>query len=206
MTADAHLARPHVWRPGNGSQTLLLLHGTGADEHELVPLGAQLDPEASLLSPRGTVLEGSMSRFFRRKAEGVFDEEDLRARTDELADFLSAARHEYSLGTGPVSAVGFSNGANIASSLLIRHPDALDAAVLIAAMPPYRDGFDGVDLSGKRVAIVNGEADPTIPSHHTRRLADQFAAAGADVTLLGHSGGHLVPAHVLGALATFLSP
>ncbi|GAA4480709.1 alpha/beta hydrolase [Rhodococcus olei] len=189
----ATLARPHVWRPGDATPPLLLLHGTGADEHALVPLGADLAPGAPLLSPRGTVLEGAMARFFRRLGEGVFDEEDLRVRTDELAAFVAAAAGEYGIEAGTLVAVGFSNGANIASSLLARHPDLLAGAVLIAAMVPYRDGLGEVDLAGKRVAIVNGDADPTIAPQQTTRLAGQLRGAGAQVSVLGHPGGHTVP-------------
>src|SRR5204862_7744464 len=119
----------HDFFPGSSSRTLLLLHGTGGNERDLIPLGRELDPNAALLSPRGKVLENGMPRFFRRLAEGVFDLPDLKARTDELADFIAAARKAYDL-AAPV-AVGFSNGANIAASLLLTYPDVLAGALLM---------------------------------------------------------------------------
>jgi pimeloyl-ACP methyl ester carboxylesterase len=119
------LDRPHVWRDGAGGPPLLLLHGTGGDEHDLLPLADRLSPRSPLLSPRGEVLEQGMPRFFRRLAEGVFDEDDLRRRTDELADFVAAAADEHHVAPGSFIAVGFSNGANIASSLLMRRPEVL---------------------------------------------------------------------------------
>jgi phospholipase/carboxylesterase len=130
------LDRPHVWIPGTSGSPLLLLHGTGSDEHDLLPLRDHLAPDAPVLSVRGTVPENGMPRFFRRLREGVFDEDDLRARVDELAEFLADAEAEYGVAPAGWTAVGFSNGANIASALLLQRPDALAAAVLLAAMVP----------------------------------------------------------------------
>ena len=196
-------ARPHVFRPGTGAP-LLLLHGTGGDEHDLLPLGEHLAPGAPVLSPRGTVLEHGMPRFFRRVREGVFDEDDLHARTAELAEFLAAAEAEHGVAAGSWRAVGFSNGANIASALLFLRPEALAAAVLLAAMVPFRDGPGDVDLTGKRVAIANGTRDPLATQEQTRTLVAQLRERGAQVLELPHPGGHALDARQLPRLAEFL--
>ena len=187
MTAP--LDRPHVWLPGEG-RPLLLLHGTGGDEHDLLPLREHLAPGAPVLSPRGTVLENGMPRFFRRLREGVFDEEDLEVRVVELAAFLGAAEAEYGITPGSWTAVGFSNGANIASALLFRRPATLAAAVLLAAMVPFRAGPGDVDRTGKRVAVANGRRDPMADAAQTAALVGQLRTCGADVSELPHEGGH----------------
>src|SRR5438874_6770912 len=126
----------HEFVPGSSERTLLLLHGTGANERDLIPLGRELDPKASLLSPRGKILENGMPRFFRRLAEGVFDLEDLKYRTNELADFVAAAGEHYGFTSDNVVAVGYSNGANIAASMLLVRPEILRATILFRAMVP----------------------------------------------------------------------
>src|SRR4051812_47383074 len=126
----------HEFVPGNSERTLLLLHGTGGNEHDLIPLARHLDPNAALLSPRGKVLENGMPRFFRRLAEGVFDLEDLKRRTHELGDFVIAAAKDYGLETAKIAAVGFSNGANIAASLVLLRPEILRTTILFRAMVP----------------------------------------------------------------------
>ncbi len=126
----------HEFVPGNSSRTLLLLHGTGGNERDLLPLGRELDPNASLLSPRGKILENGMPRFFRRLAEGVFDLEDLKTRTNELADFVAAAARHYKLDADHIVGVGYSNGANIAASMLLLRPEIMHAAILFRAMVP----------------------------------------------------------------------
>src|ERR1700719_2478432 len=126
----------HEFVPGNSDRTLLLLHGTGGNERDLIPLGQELDPNASLLSPRGKVLENGMPRFFRRLAEGVFDLEDLKKRTQELADFVVSAAEHYKIDNKQIVAVGYSNGANIAASMLLLRPEVLPAAILFRAMVP----------------------------------------------------------------------
>jgi phospholipase/carboxylesterase len=170
-----------------GKTPLLLLHGTGGDENDLIPLGAQLSPGAALLSPRGKVLENGMPRFFRRLAEGVFDLADLKARTAELADFIAAARKTYGIET-PV-AVGFSNGANIAASLLLTRPGTLAGALLMRAMLPF-EPQPLPDLKATPVLLLSGAADPIVPAALRDRLAAVLAAAGAAVTHEVVPAGH----------------
>jgi phospholipase/carboxylesterase len=170
----------HRFAPGNRREAapLLLLHGTGGDESDLLPLGEAIAPGAALLSPRGKVLEHGMPRFFRRLAEGVFDEDDVRRRANELADFVVEARQHYGL-AAPI-ALGYSNGANIAAAMLLLRPEALAGAVLLRAMVPLRD-VPKVDLAGKPVLIVSGQSDPIIPPSNSQRLAAMLASASADV-------------------------
>ncbi|EWY37830.1 hydrolase [Skermanella stibiiresistens SB22] len=170
----------HRFEPATvpGKPPILLLHGTGGDENDLLPLGGMLAPGSALLSPRGKVLEGGMPRFFRRLAEGVFDEADVRRRAAELADFIQEARDAHGL-AAPI-AVGFSNGANIAAALLVLRPEVLAGAVLLRAMVPLADTPSG-DLSGKPVLMLSGSMDPIIPADNAARLAAQLTAAGAEV-------------------------
>lgn len=197
------LDRPHVWLPGTGGPPLVLLHGTGGDEHDLLPLRERLAPDAPVLAVRGSVLENGMPRFFRRLREGVFDEDDLRARVDELAEFLTAAEHAYRVAAGGWTAVGFSNGANIASALLLRRPPALTAAVLLAAMVPFGDP-PPAELAGRRVLIANGRRDPMATAEQTHTLTAQLRERGAEVTVLPHAGGHTIDPAQLPAIAAFL--
>jgi predicted esterase len=171
--------------------TLLLLHGTGGDEKDLIPLGASLLPGAAILSPRGKVLEGNAPRFFRRIAEGVFDQEDLARRTEELARFVEAAIRTYQLDPHSIYAVGFSNGANIAGSLLLRQPGLLRAAVLLSPMVPF-EPEPLPDLSGTSVFIGAGRTDRISPPDHSERLAELLRQAGVAVTLFWHAGGHTI--------------
>lgn len=179
MTQDA-FSLIHLFEPGApAAPPLLLLHGTGGDEHDLLPLGRIVAPGAALLSPRGAVTENGMPRFFRRLAEGVFDEADLRRRTAELAAFVAAARKRYGI-AAPV-ALGFSNGANIAAALLMLAPDVLAGAVLIRPMVPLSEP-PAADLAGKPVLMLSGAMDPIVPAENARRLAGQLEAAGAAVS------------------------
>lgn len=173
------------------STTLLLLHGTGGDEEDLVPLGRVLLPGAGMLSPRGNVLERGAPRFFRRIAEGVFDQEDLARRTEELAAFLEAAAKTYALDRDGMVAVGFSNGANIAASLLLRRPGLLRGAALLSPMVPFEpDPLP--DLTDTSVFIGAGRTDPIAPAAQAERLAELLRQAGATVTLHWEPGGHAV--------------
>lgn len=182
---------PHRFVPAEGGDpnTLLLLHGTGGNEDDLLPLGRMMLGNAALLSPRGKVLEHGMPRFFRRLAEGVFDEEDLISRTHELAGFVEEAAARYGLDQGRIWAVGFSNGANIAASLLLLHPGLLAGAVLLRAMVPL-EPEPTPDLAGTPVYLAAGRSDPIVPAENTERLAGLLKEAGADVTLDWQPGGH----------------
>jgi phospholipase/carboxylesterase len=179
----------HEFVPGNSSRTLLLLHGTGGNERDLIPLGQELDPNAALLSPRGKVLENGMPRFFRRLAEGVFDLEDLKTRTNELADFVAAAVRHYKLDADHVVGVGYSNGANIAASMLLLRPEIMRATILFRAMVPLvPDKMP--DLSSVHIWIGAGDQDPIVPASETRRLAGLLRRAGADVTIRFAEAAH----------------
>jgi predicted esterase len=164
-------------------------HGTGGSEDDLVPLGQQLAPGAAILSPRGKVSEYGAARFFRRLAEGVFDHEDLVFRTHELADFIQAASEEYGFDLSKLVAVGYSNGANIAASLMLLHPDLLRAAVLFRAMVPFEPEVTP-DLSGMPVFLSAGRRDRMIPPQNTERLAEILREAGADLDLRWRDTGH----------------
>ncbi len=191
----------HVFeRPASAdAPILLLLHGTGGDENDLVPFGRALAPEAGILSPRGKVLEGGMPRFFRRLAEGVFDVDDLRRRTWELADFVAGAADAYGFDRARIVAVGFSNGANIAAGLLLLRPEVLAGAILFRAMVPLVP--DPVPaLPATPVLVSNGRDDPFAPPAETERLVALLRSAGARVTLEWQAAGHnLTPRDVRGA-------
>lgn len=178
--AAERLGFVHRFEPGSdpARPPLLLLHGTGGDEADLLPLGRAAAPGAALLSPRGRVLENGMPRFFRRLAEGVFDEADVVRRAGELAGFVAEARAAYGL-TAPV-ALGFSNGANIAAAALMLHPEALAGAVLIRPMVPLARP-PAADLAGRPVLILSGAFDPIVPAENARALAEMLAGAGARV-------------------------
>jgi len=177
MTTLSFIHR-HVPATAAGRPPLLLLHGTGGNEDDLMPLGRAVAPGSALLSPRGKVLEHGMPRFFRRLAEGVFDEADVVRQANALADFVTEARAAYGL-AAPV-AVGFSNGANIAAALLLLRPEALAGAVLIRAMVPLAKP-PATRLGGTPVLILSGAADPIIPADNAAALARQLTAAGARV-------------------------
>jgi len=179
----------HEFVSGNSDRTLLLLHGTGGNEHDLIPLGREFDPNAALLSPRGKVLENGMPRFFRRLAEGVFDLEDLKQRTNELADFVAAAAKHYKLAADQIVAVGYSNGANIAASMLLLRPEILSAAILFRAMVPFVPKIHP-KLSSVRVWVGAGKFDQIVPTSETKHLVELLRGAGADVTIRFLEGGH----------------
>jgi len=172
---------------GAGRPPLLLLHGTGGDESDLLPLGEALAPGAALLSPRGKVLENGMPRFFRRLAEGVFDVRDVEARAHELADFVLAARDAYSLAQ-PV-AVGFSNGANIAAALLLLRPEILASAVLFRPMVPVEPATTP-NLRGTKVLIGAARHDSIATPAETERLRGLLERTGADVQVEWVNAGH----------------
>ncbi len=204
MDATATTDFIHLYEPGGdpARAPLLLLHGTGGDERDLIGLGRAVAPGAALLSPRGKVLEGPMPRFFRRLAEGVFDEDDLRRRTHELADFIEASRARYGL-QQPV-AVGFSNGANIAASLLLLRPEVLAGAALLRAMSPFAQPPQA-DLSGKRVLILSGAMDPIVPADDVGRLAKTLSGNGASVDHRTLPAGHGLSQPDIGLLQSWLA-
>ena len=201
------LDRPHVFQPADDAAAgppLLLLHGTGGDEHDLLPLRDYLSPGAAVLSVRGTVLENGMPRFFRRLREGVFDEDDLRQQADDLAEFVGLACQTYGIDDGSLVAVGFSNGANIASAMMLRRPGVLAGAVLLAAMVPFAEP-PAADLSGALAIISNGARDPMITAQMTKLLARQLAERGAEVIELPHSGDHQIDPAVLPQIRTLIA-
>jgi predicted esterase len=167
----------------------LLLHGTGGDENDLLSLGEVLAPGAALLSPRGKVLENGMPRFFRRLAMGVFDEKDLRFRTQELAEFVRAASIRYGFDSEDIVVVGYSNGANIAASTLLLYPQVLRAAVLFSPMVPLQPE-QPPNLSGTAVFVAAGRIDPIVPAENTKQLVSMLKQAGAEVVEHWHPGGH----------------
>jgi predicted esterase len=190
MSTRTELSFVHYFGPGAvDAPTLLLLHGTGGDENDLVPLTRELWPGAATLSPRGKVSENGMARFFKRLAEGVFDLDDLRLRTNELADFVIAAADHYGFDPTPVIAVGLSNGANIASSMLMLRPGVLAGAVLFRGMVPIVPDSPP-NLPGTPVLLSNGRVDPIITPAETERLVALLRSAGAEVTLRWQPGGH----------------
>jgi phospholipase/carboxylesterase len=196
----------HQFVPGTrpGATPILLLHGTGGNENDLISLGEALAPGAPLLSPRGQVLENGMPRFFRRHAEGVFDLDDLRRRADELARFVAEARTRYELGDTAPIAVGFSNGANIAAALLLLHPGTLSAGLLLRAMVPLvPDPLPA--LRDVRVLIAAGRHDPIAGPRQTHELADLLTRTGAEVTVHWSVAGHNLTRDDLQAGARWMS-
>jgi predicted esterase len=191
-------APPHSKPPA----TLLLLHGTGGDEHDMLPLGG-LMPGANFLSPRGQVLEQGMPRFFRRLAEGVFDVDDLRRRANDLARFVTAAADAYGFDASRVYAMGFSNGANIASAVALLHPGVLRGAVLFRAMVPLEPN-PLPQLKNFRAMISNGKIDPIVSPDETERLAKLLQRAGAEVELHWQPAGHQLMPTDFNAARTWL--
>ncbi|HET8846008.1 MAG TPA: alpha/beta hydrolase [Ktedonobacteraceae bacterium] len=197
----------HRYEPGQGANqavTLLLLHGTGADENDLRDLGRMLLPGAAQLRPRGNVLENGMPRFFRRFAEGVLDVEDLKRRAGELADFIRQASTTYGFDEQQVVAVGFSNGANIAAGMLLLYPQMLRAAVLLHAMIPFEPETPP-DLQGKPLFLGAGRNDPLVPVQQTERLAEILRSANANVQVAWQNGGHTVSVEEVRAAQTWLN-
>jgi phospholipase/carboxylesterase len=189
MAEDKKLSFLHRYEPAAdvNRPPLLLLHGTGGDENDLIDLGRTVAPGAALLSPRGKVLEGGSLRFFRRFAEGKFDEDDVRKRANELADFTGEARRVYGL-PAPI-ALGFSNGANIAAATLLLRPDAFSGAVLLRAMVPLSQP-PAADLAGKPVLILSGSMDSMVPASNAAQLVATLQQAGAQVQHRALPAGH----------------
>ena len=192
----------HIFNKGKDSTkpTLLLLHGTGGNELDLLPLAGRIDDEANILSVRGNVLENGMPRFFRRLAEGVFDEEDLIFRTKELNEFLDEAAEKYDFNRDNIIAIGYSNGANIAASLLFHYQNALKGAILHHPMVP-RKGIDLPNLSGKSVFIAAGKNDPICSPMESAKLQSLLEKANANVELHWVNRGHQLTAQEAEAAA-----
>ena len=190
--------------PAPDAVTLLLLHGTGGNERDLLPLGRELWPRAALLGVRGKVLENGMPRFFRRFAEGVFDVDDLKARTHELAQFIEVASDHYEFTKQHLVAVGYSNGANIAASLMFLHPGYLAAGALFRAMVPFKPELVP-DFNGLSVFMAAGMRDPIVPRDQTEQLAAILQNGGADVSMFWHLGGHELSNDDVAAATAWLS-
>lgn len=207
MKTSSHTDFIHRFIPAAdvaSAPTLLLLHGTGGNENDLFELGRSLAPGANLLSPRGKILENGMPRFFRRLAEGVFDEEDLIFRTHELADFTAAAADHYGFSRSSLDAVGYSNGANIAASLMLLRPEILNRSVLLRAMVPLIPETTP-DLSGRKVLLASGVHDPILPIGNARQLAAMLRNAGAEVTHSEIDAGHQLTSGELTAARNWLA-
>jgi phospholipase/carboxylesterase len=210
--ADARVSAaepsPAGWRyeyaPGDDGPVLLMLHGTGGDEREMIELGRSLAPGDALIAPRGRVSEGGMARFFTREPSDPFRFPDLRERTRELADFVDEALAARGLTGRPVVAVGYSNGANVAASLLLHHPGALAGAALLRGLLPAAPP-EGLDLSGVRVLVAAGREDALIPPAAAERLLTALRAHGADVTERWAPGGHGLTQEDLAAVAAWLA-
>lgn len=191
---DPSSSHQHVFVPaaaGGPPFAVLALHGTGGDEHDLLPLVQRIAPGAAVLSPRGQVLEGALPRFFRRLREGVFDQEDLRLRSDELADFVAAARVRYAIDDRPIVAIGYSNGANIATAVMLRHPRLLAGAILLRPMVPFEPPPEALpDLRGVAVLCLNGRDDSTMPPGESERLRSMLERCGAAVRSEATGRGH----------------
>ena len=192
--ATAGLGFVHRWIPSDGAdETVLALHGTGGDENDLLPLAGAVAPTKNVLSPRGKVLEMGAPRFFKRRAEGVFDLDDLVARTNELADFVAAAASAYGFDPAKVVALGYSNGANVAGSMMMLRPEALAGGALLRAMKPYEPADVGAelpDLSATRVLVLSGARDPIVPPGSAERLVELLRRAGAEVSAHVSPAGH----------------
>jgi len=200
---DLGFVHKFVPSPSGSSLTLLLLHGTGGSETDLLRLGRELSPRAALLSPRGRVLENGMPRFFRRLGEGIFDINDLTEQTHALARFIEDSSKAYGFRADEVVAVGYSNGANIAGSTLILHPEALAGAVLFRPMVPFMPE-KLPDLSGRPILILAGKGDSLVRKEETERLAGLLGRAGADVALHWADATHAIAGSEVAAAKEWL--
>jgi phospholipase/carboxylesterase len=196
VTEDLGFIHRFVPAEDSGADTLLLLHGTGGDEDDLIGIGQSVAPGAAILSPRGNVLENGAPRFFRRLAEGVFDPKEVRTRAEELARFIRAATVTYRLDPTRIYSLGYSNGANVASTVMLVEPGILRASILLRPMLVYEPS-EKSDLGGSSVLISAGRMDPIVPAESVEKLVSLFESARAAVTLKWQLAGHnLVPSEV----------
>lgn len=204
---SALLSFQYAFEPSSlaSAPPLLLLHGTGGHEQDLLPLGRTLSPGSALLSPRGKVSGRGAARFFARLAEGVFDPAEVAQRTEELADFITAAADRHKIDVSRLIAVGFSNGANIAATLLLLRPIVLGGAILIRPMVVIDRPAAPDSLVGKRVLILSGDQDPLVPPDHPRRLAAHLRAGGAEVNLETFPASHSLTRNDISAAQTWLT-
>lgn len=202
----AHLTYHHVFEAGSdpAAPPLLLLHGTGGTEHDLLRVGRSISPGSALLSPRGDVAEGSALRFFARLAEGIFDPQEVTRRTQALADFVTDAAKQYAFDAQRLIAVGFSNGANIGATLLLLRPEILGGAILFRPMVVLDQPAAGGSLAGKRVLLTHGTTDPLVPPGDPARLATLLRAGGAEVKLEAISASHQLTPQDVAAAQSFL--
>ena len=201
---DLGFVNKFVPSPAGSSLTLLLLHGTGGNETDLIQLGRELSPHAALLSPRGKVHENGMPRFFKRLGEGIFDINDLTEQTHALARFIKDSSKAYGFRPDRVVAVGYSNGANIAGSALILHPETLAGAVLFRPMVPFVPDTMP-QLSRKPILILAGSRDDIVPKDETERLAGLLKRSGADLTLRWADATHGIAGEEVTAAREWLS-
>jgi len=200
MSVDSYI---HIVSPGSpGGPLLFTFHGTGGDEHQLVSLGKELVPGATIVSPRGDVSEFGAARFFRRTGEGVYDMKDLARAVEKMKGFAKA--HVASAKPSKVFGLGYSNGANILAATLFAEPDLFDAVALLHPLIPFEPEVNGT-LSGRKVLITAGRRDPICPPQMTTRLDAYLRAEGADVTLDWHEGGHELRANEIEAARAFFS-
>ncbi|MEO9336559.1 alpha/beta hydrolase [Mesorhizobium sp. SB112] len=199
MDADRYIHTVH--KGADEGPLLFVFHGTGGDEHQLVALGRELLPQATIVSPRGDVSEQGSARFFRRTGEGVYDLDDLARATQSMSAFIGAQRAKFS--HTPVYGLGYSNGANILASVLFAHPGLFDAAVLMHPLIPFEPNIEG-DLEGLKVLITAGRRDPICPPNLTMRLDGYLRTKSADVTLEWHEGGHEIRPNEIETAAKFL--
>ncbi len=197
----------HVFREPkpteDDGQTIVTLHGTGGNEHDLIGIARDVGPSSAVLSPRGQVIENGMSRFFKRLAENVFDEKDVVRRANDLADFIVTAAGEYGRDPAQLTAMGYSNGANIAAAIILLRPEVFTRAVLLRPMLPLQDPA-APDLEGKEILILRGDNDSVIPSESTERLVEIFKNAGANVSARNLAAGHEITARDLQEISGWL--
>lgn len=197
---------PHLFHPRSGDgAVLLMLHGTGGDEHQIARLADIVSPGSDVLAPRGRVLENGMRRWFRRFAEGVFDTTSVIEEAAALSSFIAAARERYNLASRPIVGVGLSNGANIALATSLLHPEVLSRVVSFSGMHPLVDTPLADDLTGLDVLLLNGSDDPMAPASSVDRLERQLRAGGADVERIARPGGHGIERSELEAAARWIT-